>query len=48
MDGDEPKIRVAYRLAADVVEYLRHHNEPAARIIERAVRAWREREKGEK
>jgi hypothetical protein len=33
------KLRVSYRLARDVVEYLRAHHEPAARVIERAVRA---------
>ena len=42
----DKKIRVSYRLAVDVVEYLRGHDMPAARVIERAVRAWMDRENG--
>jgi len=42
----DKKIRVSYRLARDVVEYLRAHHEPASRIIEMAVRVWRDRENG--
>ena len=46
LQGEEKKIRVSYRLAVDVVEYLRGHDMPAARVIERAVRAWMDRENG--
>jgi hypothetical protein len=36
---------VSFRLARDVVEYLRGHRLPASRIIEKAVRMFRDREK---
>lgn len=46
--GDEKRQRLTVRLAADVLDYLRSHRESAGAVIERAVRAWRDRERGDK
>ena len=34
------KVRVSYRLAHDVAEYLKNHEKPATTIIEEAVREY--------
>ncbi|MBP9869886.1 MAG: hypothetical protein KBC53_00105 [Nitrosomonas sp.] len=34
------KVRVSYRLAPDVAEYLKNHEKPATTIIEEAVREY--------
>lgn len=36
---NEGKVQVCYRLAPDVVKFLREHDRPASRLIEDAVRA---------
>ena len=36
---NEGKIPVCYKLAPDVVKFLREHDRPASRLIEDAVRA---------
>lgn len=41
---NEGKVQVCYRLAPDVVEFLRRNERPASRIIEDAVRKYRENE----
>lgn len=41
---NEGKVQVCYRLAPDVVEFLRNNERPASRIIEDAVRKYRENE----
>jgi len=33
-------VRVSYRLAPDVAEYLKNHEKPATTIIEEAVREY--------
>jgi hypothetical protein len=35
---NQNKVRVSYRLAHDVAEYLKNHKNPATSIIEEAVR----------
>lgn len=45
-EGDVPKRPITFRLAQDVIDYLRGHRLPAAQVVERAVRAWRDRENG--
>lgn len=37
---NQNKIRVSYRLAPDVAEYLKNHEKPATTIIEEAVREY--------
>lgn len=37
---NQNKVRVSYRLAADVAEYLKNHEKPATTIIEEAVREY--------
>jgi len=37
---NQNKVRVSYRLAADVAEYLKNHEKPATTIIEQAVRIY--------
>lgn len=37
-DGRGPKIPVSYKLASDVVDFLRAQDRPAAQVIEEAVR----------
>ena len=41
---NEGKMQVCYRLAPDVVEFMRHNERPASRIIEDAVRKYKENE----
>ena len=36
---NEGKVQVCYKLAPDVVKFLREHDRPASRLIEDAVRA---------
>ena len=36
---NEGKVQVCYKLAPDVVRFLREHERPASRLIEDAVRA---------
>ena len=38
---NEGKVQVCYRLAPDVVEFLRSNERPASRIIEDAVRSYK-------
>ena len=38
---NEGKVQVCYRLALDVVEFLRNNERPASRIIEDAVRSYK-------
>jgi len=37
---NQNKVRVSYRLAHDVAEYLKNHEKPATTIIEEAVREY--------
>ena len=37
---NEGKVQVCYRLAPDVVKFLREHERPASRLIEDAVRKF--------
>lgn len=37
---NQNKVRVSYRLAPDVAEYLKNHEKPATTIIEEAVREY--------
>lgn len=37
---NEGKVQVCYRLAPDVVKFLRDHERPASRLIEDAVRKF--------
>jgi hypothetical protein len=37
---NQNKVRVSYRLAPDVAEYLKSHDKPATTIIEEAVREY--------
>lgn len=41
---NEGKVQVCYKLAPDVVKFLREHDRPASRLIEDAVRKYRENE----
>lgn len=44
---NEGKVQVCYRLAPDVVEFLRSNERPASRIIEDAVREYAARQRKE-
>ena len=37
---NEGKVQVCYKLAPDVVKFLREHDSPASRLIEEAVRKF--------
>ena len=45
---NEGKVQVCYRLAPDVVEFLRNNERPASRIIEDAVRIYKNNVEGMK